>query len=345
MKNIAEVPVPKNLRKFLALITDQLFCIDDDIVVLTEPQLKKAKFSYDDTQFFLNAMNKRKLYSVMKRRYDFHFMPVPKKSETKERLLTSWNWQMMFSEKIIEVRYFIKIASRDMLYEFCGLPTEERKQRGKTTKNGFKTANAFVESRSQEGDEDHHLLMGDRSGQNEKAHMIVDGKTGEQRVEDNRGEPTDTAPQIETFLTFPDGKKIRTTRETVEEVHNGNSSPRPHLDIADFIISGGPEGQEASFNVINIGKESAMDIKYQLKADFYAPDIHKLMHLLPVGETTKHLTHARYSSTELSDKELQNVKLALYYKGPDGKHFESGRYLTQIPRADGKFNLELGDHY
>jgi hypothetical protein len=345
MNKAKEAPVPRNLKKFLSLITDQLFCIDDDIVVLTEPQLKKAKFSYDDTQFFLNAMNKHKLYSVLKRRYDFHFISVPKKSETKERLLSSWNWQMMFSEKIIEVRYFIKISSREELYEFCGLPTEERKQKGKTTKNGFKTPEVFIESRSQEGDEDHHILLGDRTGKNEKAHMIIDGKTGEQRVEDNRGEPTDTAQHFETIITLPNGKKVRTTRETLEEIPNNNSS-RPRLDISEFLTSGGPHGQEMSFKVINIGNESAMDMKFQFIADdFFGDSLQNLMHLLTAGDTTRHYTTAIYSSSALADKQLSNLKLVLLYKSANGQNYQSGRYLIQELRADGKFNLSLGGYY
>lgn len=216
MNKVKEAPVPKDFRKFLALITDQLFYIDDDIVVLTEPQLKKAKFSYDDTQFFLNAMNKHNLYSSLTKRYGLNFLPVPKKAETKERLLSAWNWQMGLPDKLIEFQYLIKIASRDALYEFCGLPVERRPVRGKTIKNRHDTDSAFLESRSQ--GEDHHILLGDRSGKNQKAHMIVDGKTGEQRVEDGRGEPTDTAPHIETTVTFQDGKRIRTTRTQLEEL-------------------------------------------------------------------------------------------------------------------------------
>ncbi len=345
MNKVKEAPVPKNLRKFLALITDQLFYIDDDTVVITEPQLKKAKFSYDDTQFFLNAMNKHKLSSVVTRRYDFHFMPVPKKSDTKERLLTSWNWQMGLPDKFTEVRYFIKIASRDTLYEFCGLPIEERKQRGKTTKNGFKTDEVFIESRSQEGDEDHHILIGNRTGRSEKAHMIVDGKTGEQRVEDNRGEPTDTAKHFETIITLNSGKKVRATRETLEEIPNNNPS-RPRLDISEFLTSGGPNGQEMSFKVINIGNESAMDMKFQFIADdFFGDSLQNLMHLLTAGDTTRHYTTAIYSSSALADRQLTNLKLVLLYKSANGQNYQSGRYLIQELRADGKFNLSLGGYY
>jgi hypothetical protein len=334
--------IPKKLRKFLGLIVDQLFCIEDNIVVLTESELKKAGFSRDDIQFFLNAMEKHGLYSDLTKRYGFNFLPVPKNSQTKERLLRSWNWQMGFPEKFLEFQYFIKISSRDALYKFCGLSVQAAETKGKTTKNRFKTEELFIESRSQ--GEDHHILVGDRTGKNEKAHIIVDAKTGEQRVEDGRGEPTDTVPHIETILTLPDGRRVRTTRNSMNEIQTDNS-PRPHLDIADFYISGGPDGQHAYFKVINIGKDSALDINYQFKADFYAPDIPKLMHLLTPGDTTRLYTGVVYSSTELADRPLSNIKLALYYQGPGGKHFESGRYLVQEPRADGKFNLSLGGYY
>lgn len=86
----------------------------------------------------------------------------------------------------------------------------------KTIKNRLETQGLFVESRSQ--GEDQHLLIGKRDGTSEKAHIIIDGKTGEVRIEDNRQEPTDLLAKIETILTLPNGKKIKTTREAVEEV-------------------------------------------------------------------------------------------------------------------------------
>lgn len=86
----------------------------------------------------------------------------------------------------------------------------------KTIKHRLKIEGLFVESRSQ--GEDQHLLIGEKNGSAEKAHIIIDGKTGEIRVEDNQKEPTDLTARIETFLTLPSGKKIRTTREVIEEI-------------------------------------------------------------------------------------------------------------------------------
>lgn len=86
----------------------------------------------------------------------------------------------------------------------------------KTIKHRLETEGLFVESRSQ--GEDQHLLIGSRSGDTDKAHIIIDGKTGEIRVEDNQQEPTQLAARIETILTLSSGKKIKTTREAIEEI-------------------------------------------------------------------------------------------------------------------------------
>jgi len=86
----------------------------------------------------------------------------------------------------------------------------------RTIKHRLETEGLFVESRSQ-GD-DQHLLIGLRNGNADKAHIVIDGKTGEIRVENNQQEPTQLAVRIETILTLPNGKKIRTTREAIEEI-------------------------------------------------------------------------------------------------------------------------------
>lgn len=86
----------------------------------------------------------------------------------------------------------------------------------KTIKNRFKTEGLFIESRSQ--DEDLHLLIGKRDGTAEKAHVVVDGKTAEIRVEDNQQEPTDLVEKVESILTLKGGKKLRVTREAIEEL-------------------------------------------------------------------------------------------------------------------------------
>lgn len=92
----------------------------------------------------------------------------------------------------------------------------EQYEAEKTIKQRLETEGLFVESRSQ--GEDQHLLIGKRDGTDDKAHIIIDGRSGEIRTEDKRKEPTELVSHIETILTLPNGKKIRTTREVIEEM-------------------------------------------------------------------------------------------------------------------------------
>ncbi|MDP1706422.1 MAG: hypothetical protein Q8L36_01215 [bacterium] len=84
----------------------------------------------------------------------------------------------------------------------------------RTIKHRLEIEGLFVESRSQ--GEDQHLIIGEKNGMSEKAHVIIDGKTGEIRVESNQEEPMGLLNRIEAFLTLPSGKKIKTTREAIE---------------------------------------------------------------------------------------------------------------------------------
>ncbi|MFA6446124.1 MAG: hypothetical protein WCW14_02635 [Candidatus Paceibacterota bacterium] len=122
---------------------------------------------------------------------------------------------------------------RDVLFQLLAKYGESNKKI-KTIKKRFKTDDVFVESRSR--DEDHHILIGRRDGKSDKAHMIVDGRTGDQRVEAGQQQPTDIAEKIETIVTFKDGKKIKTTRESVEEIPL--EKPISHLEIIEQYVEG-----------------------------------------------------------------------------------------------------------
>lgn len=87
----------------------------------------------------------------------------------------------------------------------------------KTLKNRLNAQGLFIESRSKEGG-DLHLLIGQRDGSSEKAHVIVDETTGEIRIEDSQKEPLELVRKIESIITLPTGKKIRITRELIEEI-------------------------------------------------------------------------------------------------------------------------------
>ena len=86
----------------------------------------------------------------------------------------------------------------------------------KTIKKRISDDQFFIESRIQ--GEDQHILVGKRDGSGSKAHIVIDGSTGEIRVEDNQQAPEEVTEKIETVIKLPNGKQIRTTREILEFV-------------------------------------------------------------------------------------------------------------------------------
>lgn len=106
---------------------------------------------------------------------------------------------------------------KDMFEPFLNI--FEQYQAEKTLKNRLELEHLFIESRVQGEDGDQHLLVGEKNGDANKAHIVIDGKTAEIRVEDKGHQaPEDLLAKIETILTLTDGRKIRTTREVIEEL-------------------------------------------------------------------------------------------------------------------------------
>jgi hypothetical protein len=87
----------------------------------------------------------------------------------------------------------------------------------KTIKERIDSKDFFVESRIQ--GEDQHIFIGDRKSNGDKAHITIDGKTGEIRIDDKDQQPEEFVHKIETILILKNGKKIRTTRELLEEIN------------------------------------------------------------------------------------------------------------------------------
>ncbi len=90
----------------------------------------------------------------------------------------------------------------------------------KTLKSRKELKDFFIESRVNGPDGDQHILVGKKDGSAEKAHIIIDGKTGEIRVEEKEDNhpPEEVFDKIETILTRKDGSRIRTTRSVIEEL-------------------------------------------------------------------------------------------------------------------------------
>ncbi len=216
-------------------------------------------------------------------------------------------------------------------------PTQSAVEVIRTIKSRLKTNDLFIESRSQ--GEDQHLLIGKRDGTPEKAHLIIDGKTGEIRVEDNQQEPTNLIQKIESVLTLQSGKKIRTTRESLEEMA-ANSEQRPQLDLAqNFTVTGGSEGNFIEFQVKNDGAVTALDIQAELIADGSVTSGKiDIIHNLSPQEESRRIVY-RYTDTDFFQKNLDNPRIIFTYRAANGQQFSSGRKIIQDTRADGRFNI------
>ncbi len=86
----------------------------------------------------------------------------------------------------------------------------------KTLKKRLTVEGFFVESRAQ--GEDQHVFVGKRDGSGKKAHVVIDGGTGEIRIDQKDQPPEEVLNSIETIFTLPNGRKIRSTRKVLEEV-------------------------------------------------------------------------------------------------------------------------------
>ena len=144
-------------------------------------------------------------------------------------------------------------------------------ERGKTVKADYKTAEAFVQSRTQ-GD-DQHILMGKRDGTPGKAHMIIDKNDGSQRLEGGQQEPTEIAPLIETYITFPNGDRIKATREKIEEA---GSEGIPVIEVEKIGFNGSARTKEKLAETFSVsipiliknfsnGKITVRDIRVSLQ--------------------------------------------------------------------------------
>ncbi len=220
----------------------------------------------------------------------------------------------------------------------------------KTIKHRLETEGLFVESRSQ--GEDQHLLIGEKNGSGDKAHVIIDGKTGEIRVEDNQQEPTDVVTRIEAILTLPSGKKIRTTREAIEEIPAASSPTvvpmkKPIIDFTNgFSHMSNSQGRKIIFQLVNSGDASAYDIEINITSDEEAliekeRSPFRVASLLPTAISGS--LEMTYSHLNVAKTKLSNPRIAFTYKDADGHRFESSRALHQDLRADNEFNINPSD--
>ena len=84
----------------------------------------------------------------------------------------------------------------------------------KTIKRRLENGQLWIEARIQS--EDEHIFVGDKRDRSSKVHLIIDGKTGEIRIDPKDQSPQDLLIHVETILTTRDGQRIRSTRSALE---------------------------------------------------------------------------------------------------------------------------------
>jgi uncharacterized protein (TIGR02391 family) len=108
--------MPKKYIKFLNLLSDHLFYIEDNIVVLYLSTLKKDGYNQDDLKLILEALHREGVVLHYNTRYALNFLPIPTKHEKKKKLLKGVGWTI--SENITTLQYVIEVPSREVFFDY-----------------------------------------------------------------------------------------------------------------------------------------------------------------------------------------------------------------------------------
>ncbi|MFA6548245.1 MAG: hypothetical protein WCT11_04930 [Candidatus Magasanikbacteria bacterium] len=123
-------------------------------------------------------------------------------------------------------------------------------------------------------------------------------------------------------------------------------SQRPKIDLdGDMPVSGGQAGKWINFRIVNIGNDSAVDIKYFLSYDDTKTELFNAYSKLIPNEKTRNFEFY-YQDSDIFKRKVENLKINFVYKDTDGHSFQSGRNLSQNKRADGNYDINgyIGDY-
>lgn len=128
-------------------------------------------------------------------------------------------------------------------------------------KQDIDVGDKWIQTRVRKGDEDLHVLAGTAASGANKAHMIIDGKSGEQRFEDGRTPMESLFPRIQTDLFNEDGSVVRVTREVMQPLPSESvSQSQSHLLPPVIEVT-------ADTHVSNIGTQSGVLITVSNQSD------------------------------------------------------------------------------
>lgn len=144
-----------------------------------------------------------------------------------------------------------------------------------------------------------------------------------------------------------DGSDFILTTDGIRYMDSRFSQNRPKIDLVQgFTVSGGSSGNEIMFRVKNDGGNPAIDVKFRLSSDEIEIPLIDIDHNISPGGTSREIRY-RYTDTGFFRKELSSPRIIFSYKDPEGNEFTSGRYISQMSRADGNFNIHSrpGDYF
>jgi uncharacterized protein (TIGR02391 family) len=109
--------MPKKYLKFLNLLREHLFYVEDNIAVFYLSSLKKEGYSHDDLKLILESLSRDKVISRFNVRWALNFLPIPTRHEKKKKLLKGVGWTI--SDQLTTQQYVIEVSSRDGFFEYC----------------------------------------------------------------------------------------------------------------------------------------------------------------------------------------------------------------------------------
>lgn len=211
---------------------------------------------------------------------------------------------------------------------------QKRKRIVEKLKNENLWARASIE------DKDLHILIGERKSKSgEHAHFIVDSETGEIRIDPGDKSPYDLVEKI-VSITTREGSTVkvaqRGTKATLEFLDEITVDNAPVLYATNSIRrTGGPKGHFAHFTIKNIGREPALDIKWEIRGFTYSwPSKDDPFELEP--NQVKEVEYP-ISQEKPFNELVSELNIVMEYRDARGRSYFTRRELKQEKVPSGAF--------
>ena len=204
----------------------------------------------------------------------------------------------------------------------------------KKLKNENLWARAGIENK------DLHILIGERKSKSgEHVHLIVDSETGEIRIDPEDKSPHGLIEKV-VSVTTKEGSTVKVTQRgvkaTLEFLDETIVDNAPVLYTTNsFGKTGGSRGHFVYFTIKNIGKETALDIKWEVRGFAYSwPSKDEQFELEP-GQS-KEVEYPISAEKPFNDL-MPELNIVMEYKDVKGRSYFTRRELKQEKVPSGAF--------